>query len=64
MAHFGFKCDTVIPIIFEGQFQVFQLFSSSKLVLKAVKSCFVALNYNGNGSKKEFDDAVTFVLRV
>ncbi len=33
-----------------GQFQVFQRFSSSKLVLKTVESCFVALNYYGNGS--------------
>ena len=41
---------TAIPIIFEGQFQVFQRFSSSKLVLKAVESCFVALNYCGNGN--------------
>ncbi len=42
---------TALPIIFEGQFQVFQRFSSSKLVRKAVESCFVALNYYGNGSK-------------
>ncbi len=41
---------TAIPIIIEGQFQVFQRFSSSKLVLKAVESCFAALNYYGNGS--------------
>jgi hypothetical protein len=41
---------TAIPIIIEGQFQVFQRFSSSKLVLKTVESCFVALNYYGNGS--------------
>jgi hypothetical protein len=41
---------TAIPIIIEGQFQVFQRFSKSKLVLKAVESCFVALNYYGNGS--------------
>ncbi len=41
---------TAIPIIIEGQFQVFQRFASSKLVLKTVESCFVALNYYGNGS--------------
>jgi hypothetical protein len=41
---------TAIPIIIEGRFQVSQRFSSSKLVLKAVESCFVALNYYGNGS--------------
>jgi hypothetical protein len=43
-------CSTAIPIIFEGRFQVFQRFSSNKLVLKTVESCFVALNYYGNGS--------------
>ncbi len=42
--------NTAIPIIFEGQFQVLQRFSSSKLVLKTVESCFMALNYYGNGS--------------
>jgi hypothetical protein len=42
--------NTAIPIIIEGQFQVFQRFSSSKLVLEAVESCFVALNYYGNQS--------------
>jgi hypothetical protein len=41
---------SAIPIIIEGQFQVFQRFSSSKLVLKTVESCFAALNYHGNGS--------------
>jgi hypothetical protein len=41
---------TAIPIIIEGRFQAFQRFSSRKLVLKAVESCFVALNYYGNGS--------------
>ncbi len=41
---------TAIPIIIEGLFQAFQRFSSSKLVLKTVESCFVALNYYGNGS--------------
>jgi hypothetical protein len=44
------KLHTAIPIIIEGQFQVFQRFSRSKMVLKAVESCFVALNYYGNGS--------------
>jgi hypothetical protein len=48
-----FSCKhTAILIITEGQFQVFQRFSSSKLVLKTVESCFVALNYYGNGSTK------------
>jgi hypothetical protein len=37
-------------MIIEGRFQVFQRFSSGKLVLKAVESCFMALNYYGNGS--------------
>jgi hypothetical protein len=46
------KKSTAIPIIIEGQFQVFQRFSSSKLVLKTVESCFAALNYYGNGSMK------------
>ncbi len=41
---------TAILIIFEGQFQIVQLLSSSKLVLKDVESCFVALNYHENGS--------------
>jgi hypothetical protein len=41
---------TAIPIMIEGRFQVFQRFSSSKLVLKTVKSCFAALNYYGNSS--------------
>ncbi len=41
---------TAIPIIIEGRFQLFQRFSSSKLVPKTVESCFVALNYYGNGS--------------
>jgi hypothetical protein len=41
---------TAISIIFEGQFQVFQRFSSSKLVLKTVKSRFSALNCYENGS--------------
>ncbi len=44
------QTSTDIPIIIEGQFQVLQRFSSSKLVLKTVESCFVALNYYGNGS--------------
>ncbi len=41
---------TAILIIIEGPFQVFQRFFSSKLVLKTVESCFVALNYCENGS--------------
>jgi hypothetical protein len=43
---------TAILMIIEGQFQAFQQFSSSKLVLKSVESCFVALNYYENGSKR------------
>ncbi len=42
--------DTAILIIIEVQFQVFQRFSGSQLVLKTVGSCFVALSYYGNGS--------------
>ena len=42
--------DTAILRIIGGRFQVFQRFPSSKLVLKTVESCFVALNYHGNGS--------------
>jgi hypothetical protein len=38
-------------MIIEGQFQAFQRFSSSKLVLKTVESCFAAPNYYENGSK-------------
>ncbi len=41
---------TAIPMIIEGELQDFQRFSSSKLVLKTVESCFVALNYYGNDS--------------
>ncbi len=41
---------TAILIIIESQFQAFQRFSSSKLVLKTVDSRFAALNYYGNGS--------------
>jgi hypothetical protein len=37
-------------MIIEGRFQVFQRFSSSNLVLKTIESCFMALNYYGNGS--------------
>ncbi len=49
---------TAIPIIIEGRFQVFQRFSSSKLVLKTVESCFAALNYYGNGSTGVFGASV------
>ncbi len=38
-----------ILIIIEGQFQILQRFSSSKLILKSVKSRFAALNYYENG---------------
>ncbi len=41
---------TAILIIFEGQFQAFQRFPSTKLVLKTVESRFAALNYYENGS--------------
>jgi hypothetical protein len=44
------KIHTAILIIIKGQFQVFQRFSSSKLVLKTVESRFAALNYYENGS--------------
>ena len=44
-----------IPIIFEGLFQAFQRFSSGKLVLKTVESCFLTLNYYGNGSRLNHD---------
>ncbi len=47
------RSDTALPIIIEGQFRDFQRFSSSKLVLKTVESCFAALNYYGNGSKSQ-----------
>ncbi len=43
---------TAILIIIEGQFQVFERFSRSKLVLKIVESRFVALNYYENGSRR------------
>ncbi len=45
---------TAIPIIIEGRFQVFQRFSSSKLVLKTIESCFTGLNYYDIGSSVEF----------
>jgi hypothetical protein len=48
---------TAILIIIEGQFQLFQRFSSSKLVLKTVASCFAALNYYENGSTISWHDA-------
>jgi hypothetical protein len=54
---------TVTPIIFEGQFQVVQRFSSSKLVLKAVETCFVALNYYGDGSSIYFVES-SLLLRL
>jgi hypothetical protein len=41
---------TAILIMTEGQFQIFQRFPSSNLVLKAVESRFAALNYYENGS--------------
>ncbi len=37
-------CATAILTIIEGQFQIFQRFSSSKLVQKTAERCFVALN--------------------
>ncbi len=48
---------TAILVITEGQFQVFQRFSSYKLVLKTVESCLAALNYHENGSSAHFLDA-------
>ncbi len=42
--------NTAILILTECQFHVFQRFMSSKLVLKTVESCFVALNYYEDGS--------------
>ncbi len=51
---------TAILIIIEGQFQAFQRVSSSKLVLKTVESCFVALNYYENGSTHTFMHSVLF----
>ncbi len=55
---------TAILIIIEGQFQIFQRFSSSKLVLRTVESCFVALNYYGNGSRilRESFHAVFYIF--
>ncbi len=50
----GWSSVTAILIIIEGQVQVFQRFSSSKLVLKAVGSRFEALNYYENGRKTQF----------
>ena len=41
---------TAILIMIEGQFQVFQRFSSSKLLLTTVKRHFVTLTYYENGS--------------
>ncbi len=41
---------TAILIIIEGQLQVFQQFSSSKLVIKTVESCYTALNYYENSA--------------
>ncbi len=41
---------TAILVLFEGQFQVFQRFPGSKLVLEPVESCFVALKCYENGS--------------
>jgi hypothetical protein len=42
-------------IIIEGQFQVIQRFSSSKLALETVESGFAALNYYENGSSVYVD---------
>ncbi len=50
MTHSLSHSPTAILKIIEGLFQVFQGFFSSKLVLKAVESCFVALNYHESGS--------------
>ncbi len=45
---------SAILIIIEGQFQVFQRFSGSKLVLNTVESRFAALNYYEIGSTQPF----------
>ncbi len=42
----------IIASEIEGKFQVFQRFPVSKLWLKSVESCFVALNYHENGSNE------------
>ncbi len=55
---------TAIPIIIEGLFQIFQQFSSSELVLVTVESCFVALNYYGNGSTSRFTHHVTHAIFI
>jgi hypothetical protein len=44
----GIITTTAICIIMEGRFQAFQVFSSSKLVLKTVENCFAALTYSEN----------------
>jgi hypothetical protein len=50
-AHILFETvPTAILIIIGGLFQIFQRFSTSKLVLKTVKSRVAALNYYANGS--------------
>ncbi len=40
---------TMFCIIIDGQFRVFQRFSSRKPVLKSVETCFVTLNYCAKG---------------
>jgi hypothetical protein len=45
----GLTPDPALLIIFEGQFQIFQRHSSSKLVLKTVESCLTILTYYENG---------------
>ena len=58
----GLVC-TAFFIIIEGQFQMFQRFSGSKLSLKAVSSRFVALNYYEKGSTaSEYMHQVDYVL--
>jgi hypothetical protein len=46
--------DTAFLMIFEGQFQVFQRFSSSRLVLKTVRSRFTAIKYYAIGRYPDF----------
>jgi hypothetical protein len=48
----GMTGTLAILTIIEGQFQVFQRFSSSILVLKSVKGRFAALCYCENGSSQ------------
>ncbi len=48
--YLSYNTRTAVLSITEGQLQIFQRFSKSKLVLNTVKSRSVGLNYDGNGS--------------